>query len=299
MARIRFRPDSVVRAGRALSARLPELTTLGLVLVLAYLAAELAWQLAAPEPRTSTMQVGTSRAGSRPSASDTGVAQSSVERLLKADLFGTPKAASESPDKRAKKDAPETNLDLELSGIVAADEGKESRAIIAVGNKPEKSFGVGDTLTDQVVLDTIYADRVLIRRNGQLEALHLPRPESVGTNGASRLSGSSNSGGNVSMASLRERVLENPASIAEYIRVRPVRRNGQIQGFRVRPGPDRAIFDQMDLEPGDIVREVNGVTLDSQDKGLDLMGKLRNADRIRLRVERNGRTRTVEASLDN
>lgn len=299
MPRLRFRTDSVARAGRACLARLPELTTLILVFLLAYLAAELTWQLAAPEPRDSAIRAGASQAGTRSSAADRGAGKPSVERLLKADLFGTPERAGESPDEQAKKDAPETNLDLELSGIIAADEGGQSRAIIAVGNKPEKSFAVGDTVTGQAVLDSIYADRVLIRRNGQLEALHLPRPESAGMNGGSFLGGSADSGGEVSMSALRKRVLENPGSIAELIRVQPVRRNGQIQGFRVRPGPDRALFDQIDLEPGDIVREVNGVTLDSQDKGLDLMGKLRSADRLRLVVERNGRTRTVQAPLDN
>jgi len=299
MPRLRFRTDSVVRAGRVCVARLPELITLALVFLLAYLAAELTWQLAAPDPGASAIQAGASQASTRSSPTGGGAGKPSVDQLLKADLFGSPEAGAQSADQQAKKDAPETNLDLELSGIIAAGKPQESRAIIAVGNEPEKSFSRGDTITGQAVLDAIHPDRVLIRRNGQLEALHLPRPESAGTNGASLSSSSSNSGGTVSMSSLRQRVLDNPASIAELVRVQPVRRNGQIQGFRVRPGPDRALFDQLDLQPGDIVREVNGVTLDSQDKGLDLMGKLRSADRIRLEIERNGRTRTVEASLDN
>lgn len=298
MAPMRFRTDSVPRAGRAVAARLPELTTLALVILLAYLTVEFMWQLVARDPQTVAIEA--TAAEQRPRAADGGGGKPSVEQLLAADLFGTPDAAAGSAGQKPKKDAPETSLDLKLSGIVAGPGNERSRAIIAVGNEPEKSFGIGDQLTEGAVLDTIYADRVLIRRNGQLEALHLPRPESPGTGGAGRLTERSNRPRQeISMASLRRQALNNPATMGEFVRVQPVRRNGEIQGFRVRPGPDRALFNQLDLKPGDIVREVNGVTLDSQDKGLELLGKLRSADRLRLTIERDGQTRTVEAALDN
>jgi type II secretion system protein C len=71
--------------------------------------------------------------------------------------------------------APETNLNLSLLGILFDPDQKESRAIIAEEGKPHKSYKVGDPLPRNATLHSIEEERVLLSRNGRHESLKLKK----------------------------------------------------------------------------------------------------------------------------
>lgn len=72
--------------------------------------------------------------------------------------------------------APETKLNLVLSGVIAYDRQKDAVAIIANGVKAaEKSYGIGDSLPGGASLKEIYGDRVIIEYRGRVETLTLHR----------------------------------------------------------------------------------------------------------------------------
>ncbi len=76
--------------------------------------------------------------------------------------------------------APETRLKLTLFGVVAARDNASSnvddaRAIIAGPDGKAKSIPVGGQVPGGAQLKEIYADRVILMRNGAFETLKLPK----------------------------------------------------------------------------------------------------------------------------
>jgi type II secretion system protein C len=108
-----------------------------------------------------------------------------VQSIVSAHLFGA--SPSEAPAPEPEK-APETQLSLQLAGVLASNDAKLSRAIISADSGSAKSYAIGDTIegTD-ARLQNVEPGRVLIERNGQLESLPLVRTgleeESAGPGG--------------------------------------------------------------------------------------------------------------------
>lgn len=86
-------------------------------------------------------------------------------------LFGNPSIAA---DEAANKNLPATNLQLVLRGAVVESDEAISSAVIEEPSKPANSYKVGDTLPGNAVLQAVYADHVVLKRNGQLETLNFP-----------------------------------------------------------------------------------------------------------------------------
>jgi len=88
-------------------------------------------------------------------------------------LFGSKPVEGVQP---SAVDAPETRLKLTLTGVFASPRQKIAHAIIEVEAQPPKSYGVGDSIekTD-AKLHSVEPNRVLLDRNGQLEALLMVR----------------------------------------------------------------------------------------------------------------------------
>jgi len=103
-----------------------------------------------------------------------------MNQIIAAHLFGR----AEQKKEPVQKVAPKTRLNLALTGVIASNDPRYARAIIASGSKPAKSYGIGDTLDkSDVKLHSIEADKVLLERNGKLESLAMVRNQLRGVNG--------------------------------------------------------------------------------------------------------------------
>lgn len=72
--------------------------------------------------------------------------------------------------------APETKLNLVLSGVIASPMQENAVAIIAAGaSAAEKSYAIGDSLPGGAILKEVYGDRVIIEYRGRAENLTLHR----------------------------------------------------------------------------------------------------------------------------
>jgi general secretion pathway protein C len=67
--------------------------------------------------------------------------------------------------------APKTRLRLILKGVFTAEQGGASGAIVEEIGKSSEYYGLGDSLPGNAVLEEVYSDRILLRRNGKLETL--------------------------------------------------------------------------------------------------------------------------------
>lgn len=69
---------------------------------------------------------------------------------------------------------PETRLNIMLSSIFQSNQPENSRVLISVGSDTG-SYKIGDVLPGEAVIEDILSDRVLLRYQGQLQVLLLPR----------------------------------------------------------------------------------------------------------------------------
>lgn len=91
----------------------------------------------------------------------------------------------------------------------------------------------------------------------------------------------------------------NLASILQQARSVPNRNpnTGEIDGFRILDYQPGSIYEQLGLQRMDIIKGVNGETVDSPAKAMELYNALKNSDKISIVVERNGRSETMEYSI--
>jgi general secretion pathway protein C len=201
-------------------------------------------------------------------------------------------------------------------------------ALIADGGGPERGFRIGEPLPGGARLQRIQRDHVIISRGGQEEVLHLPklgevasRPAPLNTlpdmspampsdlspgmpepEGASDMppdmpepEGEPAASGESSVIDasavaerLRGGAMTGPRALEDIAFASPYVQNGQFVGFRLRQGRDRILWGQLGLNSGDVVTEVNGNRLNSPAQGLTLLKEVLSADRVSLRVLRNG-----------
>ncbi len=156
--------------------RLPDYTSLILVILCGFLLARITWMMFPAEPPlpvvTSTAPV---------DMSGTGAAPNPVNQLASYNLFGQYNAA---PTAAPIPTAPiqNTQLALKLQGLYALP-GNKGFAVIEE-NGQQKAYRVGKTIGNSgAVLEKVMRDHVLIRRNGALEKLALPKLSAPGGGG--------------------------------------------------------------------------------------------------------------------
>lgn len=270
--------------------RLPPIVMAVLVIATAYGLARLTWQIVpgarldAPAPEVAAA----------PSGAAGGASADDYAGLLDSHLFGKADVQKHQPVADTPVDAPDTTLNLELTGTQATDDPRHGQAIIASGRGHEKAYSVGDTIqgTSGVKLHSVYADRVLLSRNGQLETLRLPKAKAGQATAAAPAAAPTRPGGD-GRPSVRQIISDNATKISKVIRLAPHIEGGKMVGFRVSPGPDRKAFQALGLQPGDVVTDVNGTAVDDPSKGLKVYQALGEATVANVTVLRDGNPQVI------
>src|SRR5262249_21737444 len=144
-------------------------------------------------------------------------------------------------------------------------------------------------------LHSVYSDRVVIDRDGQLESLALPRQLNAGN--APPPSSAALQGDNSSIERMRRMITEQPGLLADVMRPQPVMDHGRMNGFRVYPGRDRMAFMRLGLRPGDQVTAINGTPLDDRDRGEQILHTLGSASEAHVTVIRNGQQQDLVLNI--
>jgi general secretion pathway protein C len=230
--------------------------------------------------------------GTEPLPHDPGAAggrahsQLNLAALGNGHLFGMPPAPPPVDD----ANAPPTNMPLVLTGIISAADPKSGLAIIGTSASNSKVYPVGERVPGNARVHAVYFDRVLLERNGVIEALLLPRKSQPG--GPAPVTGPASSFDRV------QRALSNePGLISDVLRPQPVFQDGKLRGYRVYPGTNAKAFAALGLRNGDLVLAVNGTALDDASRGNDIFSSLGNSDQARVTVMRNGQQQDVNLNL--
>lgn len=265
--------------------QLPPAATLILLLASAHLAARLFWTLLPlpPEARWQPPVISPS--------STTVTRQIDVQMLAERHLFGTWQA----PTAADVGNAPDTRLSLTLMGILASSKPESSRALIGSSDGEEKPYAISDEVISGVTLQAIFADRVVLSRNGVLETLRLQKDAPIAGIGqdqdASRGAGSQ-------LGQIRDQIMADPSKAAQYVRVQPAMVNGAMRGFRIYPGRERDAFNSLGLRPGDLVTAVNGIQLDDSQKALQTLTDMAKVGSVSVTIERGGQSQLLNLNFN-
>jgi general secretion pathway protein C len=212
-----------------------------------------------------------------------------VAAITNAHLFGAAPAA-----KQSDSNAPETSMPLVLTGIIAGNDPQNGLAILGPNAQTAKVHAVGDTVPGGARLHSVYTDRVIIDRNGQLESLALPRQASSTAPPPSAASLPTQS---PVVDRMRRALTEQPGLIADLLRPQAVMDGDKVKGFRVYPGRNRLAFARLGLRPGDEVVAINGTPLDDQDRGQAILNTLGTSPDARVTVIRNGQQQDLTLNI--
>jgi type II secretory pathway component PulC len=90
--------------------------------------------------------------------------------------------------------------------------------------------------------------------------------------------------------------VEIPRILAETTLV-PFYEDGRIAGLTLQRMPEGTLLSEAGLQPGDVIREVNGTVIDGMATLIGLWARLRSETSLRAVVERGGRLTTLSLTL--
>jgi len=187
------------------------------------------------------------------------------------------------------KAAPKTRLRLILKGVFTAEQGGASGAIVEEIGKAANYYGLGDTLPGNAVLEEVYSDRVLLRRNGKLETLSFDDKAASSQNIIAK-----------SAPPVHKKPMERVESPEQFINeaARQISSNPEkaLTSVGLAPSDDGGYVYQggnpmlsgLNLQKGDVIRSVNGNPLGDIKKDKDLMKSLYEQGSLEVEVMRDG-----------
>ena len=184
--------------------------------------------------------------------------QTALDEVLRAGLF-----SSQAPiDRPVATSGPQS--DLRLVGVLAAAPQGRGLAVLQLGGKPQNVTGAGAEIAPGLTLHHVYADHVVVRREGMLERIDLAR----------RVLASPAPDPGFSLNVQQRGVGDYAFSRTEFDRALratgPLANLGALSvsaeaGVRIDKAPSGSLAERLGLRPGDIIRSVNGQRIQSED----------------------------------
>lgn len=185
-----------------------------------------------------------------------------------------------------------TSLGLTLFGTNMNEATGGGSAIIAGEDGIQSSFSVGEEIVPGVRLAAVAFDHVLLDRGGVRESLFLDQsvPSDVAASGAMApatpvLPPPTPEIGSVAAQAAGEL---SPDAVRAGIGFAPNGAGGRVTGLVVQPRGDGAAFRAAGLQPGDIIRSVNGRSLSSPTDAAAIASQMTPGARLSFEVERGG-----------
>jgi general secretion pathway protein C len=247
-----------------------------------------------------------------------------IQRMVSWHLFGEASAilleelvpevsAKDASREGIEKGARETRLELTLRGIVASTENGLGHAVIEHKQR-QAIYAVEDKLpvSGEVVLAKVMPRQIVLDNGGTYELLTLFEDSELET----QLSGSGapvasrsepvprqtdrRDDANTSALArgFRDRLYQDPQSLAEVVSVSAVRSDGQLLGYRVSPGKQRQQFEQLGFKQGDLVTSINGISLNDPANTMRLYQTMRTASEAVFELERGDQALSISVQLD-
>ena len=279
---------------------LTRLLTWGLVVILAWVIGRMVWLALQPAQAPATWQASTVAV-----SSNAGNDRAEVAKVLNMNLFGRFQQSAPVVERKqpVKQDAPQTRLNLTLVGLVASSNPQTALAVITHRGK-QNTYGLSEAIEGtRATLQAVYPDRVIIRNSGRDETLMLDGVDfSKASQNTARTRppeprASQPEEPTSELSRIKQEILEKPQTLFSYIRLSQVKRDGELVGYRVNPGKERALFDAVGLKANDLAVSLNGNDLTDAAVMAKLWTELSSATDFTLTVEREGQLHDIYIEL--
>jgi general secretion pathway protein C len=220
----------------------------------------------------------------------------SLQPLLVAHLFGQ---VSQELTGRRLDNLPISSLNLVLAGVIASGAG--GYALISVNGQSQEPFAVGQTITGGAVLQAVYPDRVVIRRNGALESLLLEgadnsqAPPEVAMPAVSRAAGVS---GEIVRETGANQYTVARDQLAAQIRTPDFLKQATLVpssggGFLVRQIQPGSLYEKLGMRAGDVIKSVNGQPINTAEDAIRLYQQMSSINAVQMEITRGGKSESL------
>ncbi|WP_407331893.1 type II secretion system protein GspC [Enterovibrio sp. 27052020O] len=288
--------------GKEFPVKAAKWTTLLLLLVLAWTLGRLVWFWVTPP----LVDVSSTAAVIAQSGQATPVYQ--LDQLANRHFFGrfSEKRAPVEKKPEPVVDAPRTRLNLTLVGLVASSEPERGLAVIA-NRGAQKTYGVGEAIEGtRVIVRQVLNDRVILRNNGNDEALMLAgidysttgqQPTRNTPPATARPPANTDEAGASDLTNIKAEIMSNPQSLLKYITLSQEQGEAGLIGYRLGPGSDSRLFKEAGLQSGDVAVGLNGADLTDPAEMNRIWQSLSDASEISLTVQRDGQLHEIYIGL--
>lgn len=187
-----------------------------------------------------------------------------------------------------------SKLPLGLIGtIVRAEPEKSLASVLLVESKASGEFRSGQRIGSSAELESVERQRIQIKNlaSGKLESIYLGAYNSAKAVTAQAMEAAGAEKEFHVKRSKVDSVLANMAKFLQDARAAPVKSaDGKISGFRLEWIAEGSLYHQLGLKPGDVLKSVNGVALDSLASGMQIFEQFRNSSMIRIAADRGGKS---------
>lgn len=278
----------------------------GLVLLLAYQAADLSWQLIAPGTPPAVPSAAVLPAISAAEA------DTRLDLLIAANLLGSVQAkAAPTPVVKAAPQPIKSRHAVKLIGIVHSPVAAHSVAILLSNNqqaayRPGDSLGLGRVST----LLEVQQDRVVIEVEGRREYIELqaearsrgssissvdsrpratePLPSRIDLNNAELAA---------IVGDYKQKILTDPLSFSRFVQISPYVEGNRVIGYRLNAGRDGRLFTTLGLLPGDLVTHINNIDLSKPENLSELIALLSAGGSVPIGIRRGDEQLDIDVEL--
>ncbi|HOK80923.1 MAG TPA: type II secretion system protein N [bacterium] len=249
--------------------------------------------------------------------------------ILKRKIFADPPPSPQKPVRSILKPTPSPSLEslITLKGIIYSPDA-DSRAIIEILSKKAETLIAEGDIIENARLVKINENNVIFYYDDKEITLNLPKPQIDSKSGIAvkdtsikvatslpstettlsatgPITSSSSSvpvpqqPKNINLNALLDQVRSDP-SVFSNISVTPFIEEGRVEGFTVNRIPEGGMYSQIGVQPGDVIKRVNGTLIDSLSKAYAVYNNIINSQTKLVTVEilRNGQPMILTYRLD-
>lgn len=207
------------------------------------------------------------------------------------DPFNREKAAIVEVVSELGEDAPETTLNLKLTGRTA---GPNGTAILRTPDNVEGNYRLGDEIVTGVTLQAVNKEFIVLDVDGQMQRLTFERGDDTGLTIKPTADEAAPSKINVTRSGTSNSAQANVAALFQNISLRRVMKDGYLTGYSVKPNRPGVDLTPLGFSKGDVITAIGGtdITLGRPDF-LALFEQAEKNGGIDVTVLRNGQIRTL------
>jgi len=260
-----------------------------LIALLAVMLARMAWLIIAPEASVAKLEQRSLPTLQR-DVNQTISADRSL--LLQLNPFETEFAA-------LIPDAPETQLNLRLAGVIMSTDDFGGSAQITTPDNQTRRYVSGTEILPGVVVERVLSDRVILRRNGESETLMLGgRGEGLMVIGdGSQTTPPSGEPSASTPSAIIEGQVADTATLLRDVQLSPVERDGRLVGYALSSRGAVETMSAAGLAPGDVLLEINGTSVRELAVN-ELISEIGESQTAMLQVERGETVQTIRLGFD-